>query len=181
MDGGDLHSYLVNPSNNLDNNLKLKICRDIASGMLHLALEGIIHKDLAARNILLTKTLEAKVSDFGLSRIADNTAVVYSKSDVGPLKWMSPEAIRKKKYSEKSDVWSYGTVCYEVYARKEPFEDLDAIQAATSVVMDGLRCKLPNNAPPFMHTLLNSCFEVEPEKRPTFKEIGVTFVENGVI
>jgi len=181
MDGGDLHSFVSNPQTVVGNNLKTKICRDIASGMLHLAMEGIIHKDLAARNILLTKSLDAKVSDFGLSRIMDNSAVVYSKSDVGPLKWMSPEAIRKKKYSEKSDVWSFGIVCYEVFARKEPFEDLDAIQVATSVVMDGLRCTLPSDAPPFMHTLVSSCYETEPENRPTFKQICVTFVENGVV
>jgi serine/threonine protein kinase len=71
--------------------------------MAHLTSEGVIHRDLAARNILLDSKLRAKISDFGLSRLGNESKVVYSKSDIGPLKWMSPEAVQKKKYSEKSD------------------------------------------------------------------------------
>jgi fibroblast growth factor receptor 1 len=71
--------------------------------MEFLASQGIIHRDLAARNVLLDKNLIAKISDFGLSRLGNGSNVVYSKSDIGPLKWMSPEAVQKKKYSEKSD------------------------------------------------------------------------------
>ena len=57
--------------------------------MLHLTLEGIVHRDLASRNILLTKFLEAKISDFGMSRKVENTSDEKATvQNVGPIKWM---------------------------------------------------------------------------------------------
>lgn len=80
--------------------LKLKFIKDICNGMLHLSSEGILHKDLgnfvrsihshlqAARNVLITGNLEAKVSDFGLSRLGDasDQKIYVSSKDTGPVK-----------------------------------------------------------------------------------------------
>lgn len=99
--------------------------------MLHLASEGVIHRDLAARNVLLTEEKSAKVADFGLSKVLVEQDAIYSKGDVGPLKWMSPEAIRHKKYSEKSDVWSFGVTCIEILTRESPYPGMDAVQVIT--------------------------------------------------
>jgi len=167
---GDLWSYLKTNSP-MDWKLKLRIINDIALGMQHLMLEGVVHRDLAARNILLTENMDAKVSDFGLSRLADSANVVYSKSEIGPLKWMSPEAIRKKRYSEKSDAWSFGVTCVEIFTREEPYADMDAIQVATAVVSEGLKPVVPNNVPQRLSALIDQCFQFEPENRPTFAYI----------
>ena len=57
--------------------------------MLHLTIEGIVHRDLAARNVLLTKQLDAKISDFGMSRKVQNTSTENQTIQaVGPIKWM---------------------------------------------------------------------------------------------
>ena len=57
--------------------------------MLHLTLEGIVHRDLAARNVLLTKQLDAKISDFGMSRKVETTSnESQTMQSVGPVKWM---------------------------------------------------------------------------------------------
>ena len=57
--------------------------------MLHLSFEGIVHRDLAARNVLLTKQLDAKISDFGMSRKVERTSnESQTKQNIGPVKWM---------------------------------------------------------------------------------------------
>lgn len=85
--------------------LRYKIMIGITAGMVHLEYEEIVHRDLAgknlvfkisacitlfflARNVLLTKEREAKISDFGMSRSLEGNAAKKTKSDVGPLKWL---------------------------------------------------------------------------------------------
>ena len=72
--------------------------RDIAAGMEHLAKNNIVHKDLSARNVLLTNKLVPKISDFGLSRqLEEAQSQHHSKSNTGPVRtalfftvWLSP-------------------------------------------------------------------------------------------
>ena len=97
--------------------LFLKFTNDIANGMQHLASKKFVHRDLAARNILLSHNLACKISDFGLARHAiENDEYYTSSGGKIPLKWTAPEAIFYKKYSEKSDVWSYGVTIHELWA-----------------------------------------------------------------
>ena len=51
-----------------------------------------------------------------------------TKTTVGPLKWMAPESILDLVYNEKTDVWSFGIVCWEVLSKSEPYPDLDPVQ-----------------------------------------------------
>lgn len=176
MENGDLKSYLRS-SAVISYSTKLIIIKNIAAGMLHLTAEGIVHRDLAARNILLNKSLQAKVSDFGLSRITDTSNVVYSTDDVMPLKWMSPEAIRKKKYSEKSDVWAFGVTCFEILARQDPYPHMDSVQAAAAVISEGLTPEMPHEIPGELTSIIKTCWTYEPEERPTFKIIYTSLEE----
>jgi len=92
----------------------IEILTGTAAGMLHLHKERICHRDLAARNILIDlKDLKPKISDFGLSRLQVSDSSV-TNSNVGPIKWMSPEALLEREYSLAGDVWSFGVVIFEV-------------------------------------------------------------------
>ena len=131
LDKGSLYG-LLHGSKSIDPTTQLNICKGIASGMAHLHKHKVIHRDLAARNILLDDQFTAKISDFGLSRFAEADEN-KTKSDVGPIKWMSPESIKDKVYSDKSDVWSFGVTLWEVLTRKNPYPQMDLITVATKV------------------------------------------------
>lgn len=79
--------------------------------MEFLEAKEIIHKDLATRNVLINNKKNLKISDFGLAQIDD-----YYKGDysIFAARWAAPEAIKRNKYSHKSDVWSFGVVLWEL-------------------------------------------------------------------
>jgi len=139
--------------------------------MIHLHKEGVIHRDLAARNILLTQTFEAKVSDFGMSRIMKTIDSDSTKSESGPLRWMAPEALNLRTYSKAGDVWSFGVLLWECMNEGEiPYAEHEIFQAAHLVANGSLRLSPPENNPN-MASLMSSCLQTDPKNRPTFVEI----------
>jgi len=177
LEQGSLFQYVFSDSK-IDSNILMSIVKGIAAGMLHLHREGIVHRDLATRNILLGTGFQVKISDFGLSRIT-NTAErnTQTKSDTGPLKWMSPEAIRNREYSPKSDVWSFGVTLYEIVARSEPYAGLDPIQTALEVTHNGTRLDIPTYTPSVIASIMQGCFETDSNRRPDFQYITKRFQE----
>jgi hypothetical protein len=153
---------------------KLSFVRDIAAGMLHLSLEKVVHKDLAARNVLVGQHWEAKVSDFGMSRILSETNNEhFSAREVGPLKWMAPESLKENRYSTLSDVWSFAVTVVEILTRQEPYPNLDIVRFATQFFIENLTLMndVPDECPPALRQLLARCFVHDAEKRPTFHVI----------
>lgn len=105
---GDLKRILDNsrksskPELSVNAQWKIKFAYEIASGMQYISEMGIVHKDLAARNVLLNKDYTCKIADFGCC-----------KSDFltrRPIRWMSPESINKHLFTTASDVWAFGIV-----------------------------------------------------------------------
>jgi serine/threonine protein kinase len=77
--------------------------------------ERFIHRDIAARNVLLDDQWNAMVSDFSLSRIlSPGMAGHKTASAFGPIKWMPPEALIHQQYSSKSDAYSFGVFLWEL-------------------------------------------------------------------
>eukprot|EP01118_Nematostelium_gracile_P002130 TRINITY_DN1228_c0_g1_i6.p1 TRINITY_DN1228_c0_g1~~TRINITY_DN1228_c0_g1_i6.p1 ORF type:complete len:328 (+),score=74.12 TRINITY_DN1228_c0_g1_i6:323-1306(+) len=163
---------LIHSNKEIEPDKASSIMLGIARGVLHLHTEGIIHRDLASRNVLLDASFNAKVADFGLSRsLSDKADSAQTKSDVGPLKWMAPESLRHKVYSPKSDAWAFGVTLWEMYARQEPYPDLNAVQASSRVVYEGLRLEIPSGTREEVARIMQMCWETDPDNRPNFEQL----------
>eukprot|EP01117_Protostelium_nocturnum_P005021 TRINITY_DN1814_c0_g1_i4.p1 TRINITY_DN1814_c0_g1~~TRINITY_DN1814_c0_g1_i4.p1 ORF type:complete len:1391 (+),score=458.45 TRINITY_DN1814_c0_g1_i4:84-4256(+) len=180
MKGGDLKNYLnKNPTLSIKD--RLQILLQVSDGMAYLAKEKLVHKDLAARNVLLeseTGPIVCKVSDFGMSRmLLAETDRHTSISNVGPIKWMAPESLVDRIFSEKTDVWSWGVLSIEVLTGTDPFPILSAMDFAVQAIPKQLHHKMIDEVPSMnisldLMDLFKEVFSIDPNSRPTFSEIS---------
>jgi tRNA A-37 threonylcarbamoyl transferase component Bud32 len=171
--GGSLDKVLANKDRIITLEQMMKWIRGIAAGMLHLHKHNVIHRDLAARNILLDNNDVPKISDFGMSRVLDLGPEGRTRCPLGPVCWMAPESLRKdnKVYSQKSDVWMFGIVVYEIIARQEPHAGQNPVEVAKQIRDNGLTPQIPSNCPSNLRQLMLSCWNKQPELRPSFEDI----------
>ena len=151
----------------------LRMALEAAKGIRHLHLEGVIHRDLAARNLLLDSNLHVRVGDFGFSRVkAAAASKGYTKSDMGPIRWLAPEAMRRKMYSEASDVFSFGVVLFEMFWKSMPWPDFDTLDVAIRVC-NGERMEIKNVdfLPQELLNLMQSCWEEKATSRPPLSSV----------
>eukprot|EP01122_Echinamoeba_exundans_P010175 TRINITY_DN3748_c0_g2_i4.p1 TRINITY_DN3748_c0_g2~~TRINITY_DN3748_c0_g2_i4.p1 ORF type:complete len:1840 (-),score=297.70 TRINITY_DN3748_c0_g2_i4:39-5558(-) len=182
---GSLLSFLRSNKGEAISDYELfKFTYGILEGMIALTTVGLVHRDLAARNVLLDERMFSKVSDFGSSRRSNQIEEEKGKQDdtLGPIKWQPPEVLNNQAYSEKSDVWSFGCTLLEIVTRREPYAGYSGnILQLIQDIKDGRINPLMhaeklggydmNSWPVWVLPTLRSCFEEDPSKRPSFREI----------
>ncbi|KAM4043239.1 tyrosine-protein kinase FRK isoform 2-T2 [Anomaloglossus baeobatrachus] len=151
---------------------QVDIGAQVASGMAYLETQNFIHRDLAARNVLVGENSVYKVADFGLARVFEDDNVYQATNDTKlPLKWTAPEAIRKNKFTVKSDVWAFGILLYEIATYgKMPYPGMNGRQAVEKLEQ-GYRMPKPFNCPQDLYNIMLECWNANPENRPTFETL----------
>ncbi|ETN78893.1 protein tyrosine kinase [Necator americanus] len=169
--GGSLKSYCKTHSDIPAKKL-LQFATDGARGMCYLAAHQVIHRDLAARNCLLGRRDELKISDFGLS-IADKTEMKLDKLKSVPIKWLAPETLRQGIFSNKTDVWSYGVLLWEIFMQcgSDPFPGETNQKAKEHILNDPVPMYAPKGSPPVVQEVMAICFIKNPEQRADFVKI----------
>eukprot|EP00347_Sterkiella_histriomuscorum_P012471 403368448 len=139
----------------------------------HRRTEGkkILHRDLKPGNILFDNQGNAKLADFGLSRIMGDQSV-FAYTHVGTPYYMSPEQISEQKYNEKSDIWSAGCVIYELASLRAPFEATNQIQLAMKI-KNGKFDRIPNQYSDELFRVIQQMMTLDQLKRPSVDEIMI--------
>eukprot|EP00051_Salpingoeca_urceolata_P026923 m.479283 g.479283 ORF g.479283 m.479283 type:complete len:1737 (+) comp21395_c0_seq1:185-5395(+) len=153
-------------------NVRAQIAHDIAAGMQVLSSNSLIHRDLAARNVLIGSDRRAKVSDFGHARDLEDEDFYQSEGGQIAVRWTAPEALRDKTYSSKSDVWSYGVTCWEIWTYAEkPYKGKKNQEVWMSVVNKGRKLRMPRGTPHYIAVEINACWHKDPSRRPDFEHL----------
>merc|ERR1711934_1247513 len=131
MSRGDIRSLLDKKGENFKWGMRLKLLREAAVGMAFLHSKKLIHRDLKPQNLLVSQDWTCKIADFGVSTI--KPAVTQVMTCVGTPSYMAPEVLRKGKYSEKADVYSFGVLLLEVYTGQYPYSQYDPVQVLAKI------------------------------------------------
>eukprot|EP01117_Protostelium_nocturnum_P012588 TRINITY_DN4634_c0_g1_i1.p1 TRINITY_DN4634_c0_g1~~TRINITY_DN4634_c0_g1_i1.p1 ORF type:complete len:1195 (+),score=395.40 TRINITY_DN4634_c0_g1_i1:53-3586(+) len=148
----------------------LSLVLEYCEGMLHLHSQGVIHRNLALRNVMLNgNPLRVRLTEYGLSTVHNHSVMTLQSN--ASLKWMAPEILANNHFSFASDVYSFAIVLWEILCGGEvPFSNLNDVEAALQIP-NGLRPDLPLQIDPELSLLIQRCWSRVPQERPNFASI----------
>lgn len=166
VDGGDLR-VLLDDDVPLSAERAGRIAFDIARGLEYAHSLGVIHADLKPRNILLTRTEEVKISDWGLGRIATSSSMAMGHTPG----YAAPEQVLGLPLDRRTDVFQLGAVFYEMLTGDNPFAHgslTERDEKTANLTPEKPSAKVPKVQP--LDDLVMSCLEKDPANRPGMHE-----------
>ncbi|XP_057516750.1 serine/threonine-protein kinase STY13-like [Amaranthus tricolor] len=168
--GGSVRQFLTKRHNrSVPLKLAVKQALDVARGMEYVHQLGLIHRDLKSDNLLIFGDKSIKIADFGVARIEVQTEGMTPET--GTYRWMAPEMIQHRPYTQKVDVYSFGIVLWELITGSLPFQNMTAVQAAFAVVNKGVRPIIPHDCLPVLTEIMTRCWDPNPDVRPPFSDV----------
>ncbi|XP_076137254.1 focal adhesion kinase 1 isoform X2 [Alosa pseudoharengus] len=168
---GELRSFLQVRKYNLDLASLILFSYQLSAALAYLESKRFVHRDIAARNVLVSNMDCVKLGDFGLSRYMEDSSYYKASKGKLPIKWMAPESINFRRFTSASDVWMFGVCMWEIlmYGVK-PFQGVKN-NDVIGRIENGERLAMPHNCPPTLYSLMTKCWAYDPSKRPRFTEL----------
>ncbi|XP_065655343.1 activated CDC42 kinase 1 isoform X3 [Hydra vulgaris] len=145
----------------------------IASGMLYIHSQNLIHRDLSARNILVMSHHQVKISDFGLSKFLGENEKEWlmENNEMLPMRWLAPESFNQGSFTTASDIWSFSVTLWEMFTfGEQPWSQLNNEQVKEKIE-SGQPLSEPNYCPSNIYEIMLQCFSFEPGNRPSFQVV----------
>ncbi|XP_051519057.1 focal adhesion kinase 1-like isoform X7 [Myxocyprinus asiaticus] len=168
---GELRSFLQVKKYNLDLASLILFAYQLSTALAYLESKRFVHRDIAARNVLVSSTDCVKLGDFGLSRYMEDSSYYKASKGKLPIKWMAPESINFRRFTSASDVWMFGVCMWEILMFGiKPFQGVKN-NDVIGRIENGERLAMPPNCPPTLYSLMTKCWAYDPSKRPRFTEL----------
>ena len=152
----------------LGDELTLLIARAICLGLDHAHQRGIIHRDIKPANIMITNKGQVKITDFGLAKLSQ-THLEQTVADtlLGTPLYMSPEQAVGECVDGRSDIFSLGSICYEMATGRQPFSGTNYAAVIQNIINGSipLPSKICQSVGPAVESIVMKALSREPAKR----------------
>ncbi|XP_014245638.2 serine/threonine-protein kinase Nek8-like isoform X2 [Cimex lectularius] len=162
-DGGTLSQFIIKSKNPINELEIWNLYKQIVAAIQYMHEHNILHRDLKTANVFLTKELDIKVGDFGISKVMNTKS--QAQTVLGTPYYISPEMCEGKQYDEKSDMWALGCILYELACREKTFQGSN-LPALVNKIMKGSYEPLPTVYSSGMKLLVSDLLQKDPALRP---------------
>jgi len=159
---------LINSGKKIDFIEIKKIIRDLADALNYIHENGIVHRDIKPANILIeNRTGKYYIADFGIARSESSNTLTQTGLIIGTPHYLSPEQIKGKRTDNRSDIYSFGAMLYELVSGRAIFQGVSSIEILYQHVNEEPEDikKLVPNCPDEIVFVIQKCLEKDPNNR----------------
>jgi tRNA A-37 threonylcarbamoyl transferase component Bud32 len=155
---------MLNDMRRIEESIAVKIGIEVCEALSYAHKQGIVHRDIKPGNIMVSKTGEVKVMDFGIAReMSDTVSRLTGEMTSGTLAYMAPEQ-HLGKADERADIFALGVTMYEMLTGELPFSGPDFVLQKREMVYEKISDRTAGVSP-VLEKIINRCLQADKEKR----------------